>query len=132
MQVCYALVHSIASRRLFVCFTCAVMKPWPFKSRLYSAALRCFPSLMLRACSSPRLGPLLFSSRKISLSRRPQPGSRKYMQTCNVKSTNRKNKSLYKHVGAVARLFPYTGLTESCSVMLTKQELIFFYFIFQQ
>lgn len=71
----HALMQSIASRRLSVSLTCAVIKPWLFKSRLYSVALLCFPSLMLRAWSSPRLGPLLSSSRRISLSRSPQPGS---------------------------------------------------------
>lgn len=73
--VSHALMQSIASSKLSVCLTCAVMKPWVFKSRLYSVALLCFPSLMLRAWSSPRLGPLLSSSKKISLSRSPQPGS---------------------------------------------------------
>lgn len=73
--VSHALMQSIASRRLSVCLTWAVMKPWLFKSRLYSVVLLCFPALMLRAWSNPRLGPLLSSFRKISLSRSPQPGT---------------------------------------------------------
>lgn len=75
LPVSHTLMQSIASRRLSVCLSCAVMKPWLFKSRLYSVALLCFPSPMPRAWRSPRLGPLLSSSRKISLSRSPQPAT---------------------------------------------------------
>lgn len=78
-----------------MCLSCAVMKPWLFKSRLYSAALLCFPSPMPRAWRSPRLGPLLSSSRKISLSRSPQPGTMVKVHDVHTCATLKKNRVFF-------------------------------------